>query len=77
MSTAHDDLAAFQQFALQKVNAGEADTLEELFDPWLTNNPTPEEQAEVHARVSGPRLVHPEQIADLQMEVRELSDAGV
>ncbi len=35
MPTAHDDLAAFQQFALQKVNAGEADTLEELFDLWL------------------------------------------
>ena len=25
MSTAHDDLAAFQQFALQKVNVGEPD----------------------------------------------------
>jgi hypothetical protein len=32
MSTAHDDLAAFQQFALQKVNAGKAESLEELFD---------------------------------------------
>ena len=51
MSTAHDDLAAFQQFALQKVNAGEADTLEELFDLWLIEHPTPEEQAEVHEAI--------------------------
>jgi hypothetical protein len=48
MSTAHDDLAAFQQFALQKVNAGEADTLEELFDLWLIEHPTPFEQPSVH-----------------------------
>lgn len=41
MSTAHDDLAAFQQFALQKVNTGEADTLEELFDLWLIEHPAP------------------------------------
>ncbi len=51
MSTAHDDLAAFQQFALQKVNAGEADSLEELFDLWLIEHPTPEEQAEVHEAI--------------------------
>jgi hypothetical protein len=51
MSTAHDDLAAFQQFALQKVNAGEAESLEELFDLWLIEHPTPEEQAEVHEAI--------------------------
>jgi hypothetical protein len=47
MSTAHNDLAAFQQFALQKVNAGEADTLEELFDLWLIEHPAPFEQPSV------------------------------
>ena len=31
MSTASDQLATFQQFAVQKVDAGEAETLEELF----------------------------------------------
>ncbi|HEX3599844.1 MAG TPA: hypothetical protein VHU84_06850 [Lacipirellulaceae bacterium] len=51
MSTAHDDLAAFQQFALQKVNAGEAESLDELFDLWLINNPTPEDEAEIHAAI--------------------------
>jgi predicted DNA-binding antitoxin AbrB/MazE fold protein len=29
------------------------------------------------ARIFSPRLVHPEQIADFQMEVREIPDAGV
>ena len=29
------------------------------------------------ARIVSPRLAHPEQITDFQMEVREISDAGV
>ena len=29
------------------------------------------------ARIVSPRLARPEQIADFQMEVREISDAGV
>jgi predicted DNA-binding antitoxin AbrB/MazE fold protein len=29
------------------------------------------------ARIFSPRLVHPEQITDFQMDVREISDAGV
>jgi hypothetical protein len=29
------------------------------------------------ARIFSPRLAHPEQITDFQMEVREISDAGV
>lgn len=48
MSTAHDQLDAFQQFAVQKVDAGEAQSLEELFDLWRLEHPTPEEQAEIH-----------------------------
>jgi hypothetical protein len=51
MSTAFDQLAAFQQFAHQKVGAGEAETLEELFDLWRLEHPTPEEQAEVHEAI--------------------------
>jgi hypothetical protein len=47
MSTIPDDLAAFQQFAHQKVDAGEAESLEELFDLWRLEHPTAEEQAEV------------------------------
>jgi hypothetical protein len=51
MSTAHDQLAAFQEFAIQKVDAGEAESLEELFDLWRLEHPTPEEQAEIHAAI--------------------------
>jgi hypothetical protein len=38
--------------------------------PVAANTPTP-------ARIFSPKLVHPEQIADFQMEFREISDAGV
>jgi len=51
MSTASDQLAAFQQFAVQKVGAGEAETLEELFDLWRIEHPTAEEQGEIHAAI--------------------------
>jgi hypothetical protein len=51
MSTTHDQLAAFQQFAVQKVDAGEAGSLEELFDLWRLEHPTPEEQAEVREAI--------------------------
>jgi predicted transcriptional regulator len=51
MSTAFDQLAAFQQFAHQKVDAGEAETLEELFDLWRLEHPTPEEQTEIHEAI--------------------------
>jgi hypothetical protein len=51
MSTTHDQLAAFQQFAVQKVNAGEAETLEEIFDLWRLEHPTPEEQAAIHEAI--------------------------
>ena len=47
MSTTLDQLAAFQQFAHQKVDAGEANALEELFDLWRLEHPTAEEQAEI------------------------------
>jgi hypothetical protein len=52
MSTAHDDLVAFQQFALQKVDAGEADSLDQLFDLWRLEHPTPDEQIEIHQAIS-------------------------
>jgi hypothetical protein len=51
MSTTFDQLAAFQQFAVQKVDAGEAESLEELFDLWRLEHPTPEEQADIHAAI--------------------------
>ncbi len=51
MSTTHDLLAAFQQFAHRKVDAGEAESLEELFDLWRLEHPTAEEQAEVHEAI--------------------------
>jgi len=51
MSTTHDDLAAFQQFAVQKVDAGEVGSLEELFDLWRIEHPTTEEEAEIHEAI--------------------------
>jgi hypothetical protein len=51
MSTIPDDLAAFQQFAHQKVDAGEAESLEELFDLWRLEHPTADEQAEIHEAI--------------------------
>ena len=51
MPTAFEELAAFQQFAVQKVDAGEAQSLEELFDLWRIEHPTPEEQAEIHEAI--------------------------
>jgi hypothetical protein len=51
MSATFDQLAAFQQFAVQKVDAGEAESLEELFDLWRLEHPTPEEQADIHAAI--------------------------
>jgi hypothetical protein len=51
MSTTHDQLAAFQQFAHRKVDAGEAESLEELFDLWRLEHPTAQEQAEVHEAI--------------------------
>jgi hypothetical protein len=52
MSTIPDDLAAFQQFAHQKVDAGEAESPEEeLFDLWRLEHPTADEQAEIHAAI--------------------------
>jgi predicted transcriptional regulator len=51
MSTIPDDLAAFQHFAHQKVDAGEAQSLEELFDLWRLEHPTADEQAEIHEAI--------------------------
>jgi hypothetical protein len=51
MSTTLDELAAFQQFAVQKVDSGEAESLEELFDLWRLEHPTAEEQAEIHEAI--------------------------
>lgn len=51
MSTALDDLAAFQRFAQQKVDSGEVESLDELFDLWRLEHPTAEEQAEIHEAI--------------------------
>jgi hypothetical protein len=51
MSSTLDDLAAFQQFAQQKVDSGEAESLEELFGLWRLEHPTTEEQAEIHEAI--------------------------
>jgi hypothetical protein len=51
MSGTLNDLAAFQNFAHQKVDAGEAESLDELFDLWRLEHPAAEEQTEVHEAI--------------------------
>ena len=43
------ELESFHQFAQQKLRNGGAESVEELLDLWRIHNPTPEEQAEIHA----------------------------
>ena len=42
-------LEAFHRFAQQKLQNGGAESIEELFDLWRIEQPSPEEQAEIHA----------------------------
>jgi hypothetical protein len=51
MSIVHDELAGFQHFAEQKIRGGDVESLDELFDLWRLEHPTPDEQADVHAAI--------------------------
>jgi hypothetical protein len=52
MSTAEQDIAAFTNFALQRIESGDRDpTIDELFDQWRIENPTNYEYAENVAAV--------------------------
>jgi hypothetical protein len=49
MLVTQQDLDSFHHFAQQKLQNGGAESIEELFDLWRIEHPTPEEQAEIHA----------------------------
>jgi hypothetical protein len=49
MPVAQQDLDSFHRFAQQKLQNGGAESIEELFDLWRIENPSPDEQAEIHA----------------------------
>jgi hypothetical protein len=51
MLVTQQDLDSFHHFALGKLQSGGATSIEELFDQWRINNPTPEEEAEIHAAI--------------------------
>ena len=51
MSVTSDELENFQRFALQKLQNGDAQSIEELFDLWRIEHPTPEEVSEIHAAI--------------------------
>jgi hypothetical protein len=51
MSATLDEIDDFQRFAKQQVQAGADRSLSELFDLWSLENPSPEEQAEVHEAI--------------------------
>jgi hypothetical protein len=59
------------------LNLPEGTELELTIEAIITPAQTAAESKSSPARIFSPRLVHPEQITDFQMEVREISDAGV
>lgn len=53
MSVTPADLDSFNAFALAKIQGGGAESMNELFDLFLLENPTPEESADVHSAIVG------------------------
>jgi predicted transcriptional regulator len=51
MLVTQQDLDSFHRFAQQKLHNGGTESIEELFDLWRIENPTPEDQAEIHAAI--------------------------
>jgi predicted DNA-binding antitoxin AbrB/MazE fold protein len=62
---------------LHPLNLPEGTELELTVETAVANVTGTVDRDSAPARILSPRLVHPEQIADFQMEVREISDAGV
>ena len=59
------------------LNLPEGAELELTVETAASPEPVSTDRTSTSARVFSPRLVHPEQIADFEMEVREISDAGL
>jgi len=51
MSIVEDELAEFHRFAEEKLRAGDAASLDELFDLWRIEHPAPDEAADVDAAI--------------------------
>ena len=51
MSITSADLEQFQAFAVAKLNHGGAESMEELFDAWLMEHPSEQEQADTLAAI--------------------------
>jgi hypothetical protein len=62
----------------QPLNLPDGAELQLTVEPVATGDrSTGTDEAAPPARIYSPRLAHPEQIVDFQMDVREISDAGV
>ena len=51
MSVTLSELESFHHFAAEKLQSGGAESMEELFDLWLVEHPSAEEEADVHAAI--------------------------
>jgi hypothetical protein len=51
MLVTQQDLDNFNRFAQQKLQNGGAESIEELFDLWRIEQPSAEEQEEIHAAI--------------------------
>jgi hypothetical protein len=51
MAATLSELEDFHRFAKQKLQNGGAESIEELFDLWRIEHPTPEDKAEIHAAI--------------------------
>jgi hypothetical protein len=52
MAVTHADINSFNSFALSRLNSGGAESISELFDLFLIENPTDDETADVHSAIS-------------------------
>jgi hypothetical protein len=51
MLVTQQDLDSFHRFAQKKLQNGGAESIEELFDLWRIENPTPDDEAGIHAAI--------------------------
>ena len=52
MAVTHADIDSFNAFALSKLDSGGAESIGELFDLFLMENPTDQEAADFHSAIS-------------------------
>ncbi len=52
MSITHADIDTFNAFALSKLDSGGAESMNELFDLFLIENPTDQETEDIHSAIS-------------------------